>query len=223
MKIIPEEHIGKKYNNWTIVSFAGKGNMNQVLFNVKCDCGNEEIKPLCSIKKSKGECRNCFSGIVKHGLSSTHLNKVWRDIKGRTNPNCKNSNLRNYAKYGIKVCREWAEDFMNFYKWAIANGYTDEMASNGKHKWTIDRIDPYGDYCPENCRWATQTEQSRNKTNHIFLEYKGETKKLFEWCEYLNIPYKITARRLRDGWSVERAFEEKRWNTFKGGKEKQNV
>lgn len=221
MKINPMEYIGKKYNNWTIIDFIGQGKHLESLFRVRCDCGNEEIKAISAITKKKSkECKNCFSGAIKHGLSKTHLNKIWRDIKARTNPNNKSSNIRNYAKLKISICEEWANDFMAFYNWSLANGYSDEKLPNGKHKWTIDRINVYGDYCPENCRWVTMKEQCRNKTNHLYLEYKGSTKKLFEWCELLNIPYKITARRLRDGWTVERAFEEPRWNTFTNKEEK---
>ena len=59
-----------------------------------------------------------------------------------------------YGGRGISICDEWL-DIQNFYDWAMSNGYSDELS--------IDRIDNDGNYCPENCRWATQTIQTRNQ------------------------------------------------------------
>lgn len=72
------------------------------------------------------------------------------------NPN--NDHYKNYGGRGISVCEEWdnAENgFENFYKWAMENGYSDEL--------TIDRKNVNGNYEPSNCRWATMAEQVRNQ------------------------------------------------------------
>ena len=69
------------------------------------------------------------------------------------NPN--SSKYRFYGAKGVSVCEEWRNDFESFYNWAMKNGYKDNL--------TIDRIDPYGNYEPSNCRWATLQEQQLNK------------------------------------------------------------
>lgn len=99
------------------------------------------------------------------------------------------------------MCDEWKNNRDTFCKWALAHGYTDTL--------TIDRIDANGSYSPENCRWVSMKEQALNKCNTVRLTYKGVTKPLLTWCREMGLPYDKTRRRLRDGWSVERAFEVK--------------
>lgn len=63
---------------------------------------------------------------------------------------------------GIDICDEWWYDFESFYEWALAHGYSNDL--------TIDRINNDGDYTPNNCRWVSMQEQSRNK-RHITYKY----------------------------------------------------
>ena len=76
-------------------------------------------------------------------------------MKGRIKYPSTNSYDR-YGGRGIKVCEEWEKDFTAFAKWALNNGYSDEL--------TLDRINPDGDYEPSNCRWTTWKQQARNRS-----------------------------------------------------------
>ena len=119
--------------------------------------------------------RDVKSNLYRHGayirnkkLYVTWLNMIYR---------CENKKRKKYRIYGgrgIKVCAEWHNPNI-FMDWAEANGYKDGLQ--------IDRIDNDGNYCPENCRWATRTENVRNRRNTVRLTINGETKPLAEWCE----------------------------------------
>lgn len=76
--------------------------------------------------------------------------------------------------------------------------------------WSIDRINPVGPYSPDNCRWASKTVQSRNRTNTIFLTYKGVTRPLVEWAELLRENPETFRNRKRAGWTDEEIIEGKR-------------
>ncbi len=132
---------------------------------------------------------------TKHGGYGTPLYGVWNTMRQR----CSNPSVKEYKYYGAKnisVCDEW-NDFSNFQKWAIANGYCNGL--------TLDRIDCLKGYSPCNCRWVTNSEQQRNKTTNVILPYRGEKRCAKEWSEVLGINYKTLMNRLYRGWSVERA------------------
>jgi hypothetical protein len=81
------------------------------------------------------------------------------------------------------------------------------MGEPPSSRHTIDRINPDGNYAPDNCRWATITEQARNKRTSHFITYQGESLTIAEWAERLGVDYKALFARLSVyGWSVEKAF-----------------
>jgi hypothetical protein len=91
-----------------------------------------------------------------HGLRSTRLSTIWREIKRRTlNP--KHKYYNDYGGRGITICDDWKNDFISFYDWAMSNGYEENK------DLSIDRINNDGNYEPNNCRWTTRTIQSRNQ------------------------------------------------------------
>lgn len=100
---------------------------------------------------------------TKHNMYNHRIYRIYQNIRAR----CLNSKGRDFASYGgrgIKICDEWLNDFMSFYNWAIENGYQDNLS--------IDRIDNNGNYEPSNCRWTTQSVQSRN-TRKLFSHNKS--------------------------------------------------
>lgn len=134
----------------------------------------------------------------------SRLYKIWDNMNSR----CKNPNASKYNNYGgrgIKVCDDWSNDnqygFQNFRSWSANNGYDDNL--------TIDRIDSDKDYCPENCRWVTYKVQNTNKRNNKLFTMNGKSQTLVEWCEELELDYKLISNRVcRKKWSLERAVSE---------------
>lgn len=154
-------------------------------------CG--ETKPLTEFYKNMPACKEC-SDAYRRAHPRTKTQNSWDAMKNR----CRNPSHPAYARYGgagIKVCDRWADSFENF------------LADMGERPagMTLDRIDTNGDYCPENCRWATQSEQQRNRRNNKFLTAFGRTQTQAAWAEESGIAPDIISARLSRGWSVEDA------------------
>lgn len=181
----------------------------------QCDCGNiKEIRRQDLTRKPIGtQSCGCLAKEIKtkrftkHGLAHSQLFKVWDGMKYRTNPNAKMKN-RHYKENHITVCDEWRNDFQAFYDWAMESGYKEERLSNGRNRWTIDRIDNTKGYSPDNCRWVDMKIQSNNRSSNIFITYNGETKTLAQWSEELGIKADTIASRMKRGYSFERAIKE---------------
>jgi hypothetical protein len=130
-------------------------------------------------------------------MSYTKEFSVWKAMKKRcSNPN--NSDFPIYGGQGIRVCPRWRESFENFFH------------DMGKVPpgCTLDRIDNDGDYCPENCKWASKTEQSRNRRNSRFFKYKGETRCIADWANVAGINRSTLYGRLNKGWPIDRALSQ---------------
>lgn len=117
-----------------------------------------------------------------HGMAKT---PIWR-IYFRMRERCNYKNKDNYHLYGGRGIKCQWESFQDFYE-DMNESYLKHINKYGRENTTIDRIDVNGNYCKENCRWATVKEQSRNKRNNIFYVYRGERLTISQWAERFGI------------------------------------
>jgi len=157
---------GQRFDRLIAICPMGGGGIGKhIIWLCRCDCGN-----LCKTESSnlkRGYVKSCGcwkrdqakkcgenNFHYKHGDAhpKTRLYGIWAGMIGR----CyypKNDSYRYYGKRGIQVCLEWKNDYSSFKKWALSNGYQNNL--------TIDRINNNGHYEPSNCQWLTRAENAR--------------------------------------------------------------
>lgn len=193
---------GKRFGKLTAIKFdhSRKQNCGSSVqyWLFKCDCGKEKVIQRCGVVRGRIVSCGCQQHRTKHGMCNSRLHTIWHGIKQRClNP--KNNRYKYYGKRGITIFPEWEKSFISFYNWSVKNGYNDTLS--------IDRIDVNGDYCPENCRWATEKEQKRNTRKNRMITYKGETLCLSEMSEKYGINFFTAHSRLKRGKSVDDVFK----------------
>lgn len=182
--------IGEKHSMLTATK-----KLENSLYIFSCDCGNLEfIRNGRDVKA--GKIKSC--GCLYHHLTNSEEYKSWRCMKQRCY--CKNNkDYHNYGGRGITVCERWLESFENFYE---------DMGERPEPKkdYSLDRINVNGDYCKENCRWATTEEQLNNTRETIYIEYNNKKLTARDWSKLTGIKPELIRRRIHSGWTPERAL-----------------
>lgn len=176
---------GNKFRLLEVIEdFKHTDNNNITRHAIKCLCHgcNKEVvffnatfsrmknKYSCGCKTRRGQSNKT------HGESKTAFYNLYRGIRNR----CEIPSDKNYMKYGgrgIKCLWNTYEEF----KEDMYDSYLEHIEKYGKKNTSIDRIDVNGDYCKENCRWATNEEQANNTRVNQYYTYNGETHTIREW------------------------------------------
>lgn len=140
-----------------------------------------------------------YASLIKHGAArngkKTAEYRIWCAMRERCNSK-NHSEFHRYGARGIRICERW-NSFEMFFA---------DMGKRPSAQHSIDRIDVSGNYEPENCRWATKSEQGRNKRTSVRLSLNGETRHRLEWAERLNLSVNTIKRRQRMGDDDARAL-----------------
>lgn len=123
------------------------------------------------------------------------LYAVWRTMINRCH-NPKNKGYRFYGARGIRVCE----------RWQILENFVADIGERPFYGATIDRKDTFGNYCPENFRWATQKEQTRNMRSNKPVTFNGKTRCIGEWGEIIGISGHTLRARMKRGMTKEAAL-----------------
>ncbi|MGH1111231.1 AP2 domain-containing protein [Bacillus paranthracis] len=158
--------IGETFNKLTVLCDSGKRQQKVIVYTCICECGKQVDVRGSNLRN--GHTKSCGCAKNKHGQakkeSRTPEYYSWASMISR----CYNENHTSYPHYGgrgVNVCNEWRNDFLNFLK---------DMGQRPEGT-TLDRIDPDGDYCKENCRWADLSTQARNKRPLGEIKHVGVT------------------------------------------------
>jgi len=198
MAALKTDLTGKRIEDFIVLKDGIRRN-KKIFCLCKCKCGNivEIRKDNLNGHRNTRNC-GCKPNRLTHGMSNTRLHVIWSMMKQR----CTNKNHRSYKNYGgkgIAVCDEWINSFDVFRFWALSHGYSKEL--------TLDRIDGHGNYCPENCRWATFKQQGNNRVTNRILTYKGESHTMSQWCDITGLSKATIYGRLKSGWDIEKVIE----------------
>lgn len=200
-------HVGETYGIYTLIEFLNeKDKYGHYLYKGKCKvCGYEIIKPFNHFSAPSAIVNNCkhldrngnYYNFNKYTWDNKRIGNIFKGMKGR----CYDKNDKSYKWYGekgIKVYKEWIDNPKSFEIWALSNGYEDNL--------TIDRIDENKDYCPENCRWVTNSDNAKYKSTTSLIEVDGETHTGKDWARILGFGVNLINNYIRK-YGLENTIE----------------
>lgn len=199
------EH-GVPRSHWTVITRAENSSTGKVRWVCECDCNERNVQIVQANHLREGsslQCSKCAHKITgesnsTHRETESRLYYIWCSMKSRCNRPTDDAYER-YGGRGISVCTEWMNSFESFRNWSLDNGYQEDLS--------IERVNNDGNYCPENCRWATAIEQANNRRSNRILTYNNETHTLAEWSRLTGLDrHVITDRIDKFNWSIEKAL-----------------
>lgn len=197
------EMVGKTFGRWKVLSRSGSTSRGQATWRCECACGVNSVVRGADLRNGTSVSCGCYREEVvtthgqfigQRGRQSPEY-RAWAMMLNRCTSK-KEHLFRYYGGRGIKVCNRWLS-FANFFK---------DMGRRPSAEHSVDRIDNDGDYEPENCRWATDMQQSRNRRSNKWLTHDGVTLCLRDWSRRVGIHYNTIHGRLCCGWTVAEAL-----------------
>ena len=176
--------------------------------SLRCECGAIVTRPANQLRRAVRRGSSCGCAVCHfkapalanrtHGMSGNTLAPeytAWVSMHARcSRRSC--SQYKNYGARGIRVCKRWSS----------FEAFIADVGTRPSPEHSIDRRDSSGNYEPDNCRWATPSEQARNRRNNLLITHNGRTMPLVAWTEESGLSYMAVYQRLRAGWTVSKAL-----------------
>ena len=192
---------GRKFGKLTAIRPFCQNRAKQYLWECKCECGGTSVVVGSNLIRGNTKACGCVriteiaDRTRKHGMSKERIFSIWVGMRKRCN-NKKSAAYKDYGGRGISISEEWGV-FENFYN---------DMKDGYSHNLSLDRIDPNGNYCKENCRWATAKTQNNNRRSNVYLEINGQKKTLSEWSDISGVRPSLIQYRVNRGWDLNDAI-----------------
>lgn len=171
----------------------------------QCDCGNTASVLTAALRSGNTQSCGCLRRELEgprattHGMSKSRIYRVWRHMVDRCiNPT--DGGYKHYGARGIAVFCEWKNSFESFH------AYVAHLPNYDTPGYSLDRIDNDGNYEPGNVQWSSHKNQTRNRRSNHLITWDGKTQCITAWAEELNMNPATLQRRIRSGWSAERAL-----------------
>lgn len=193
------DYKGQRFGRLLVVERRGRRGGSWLC---KCDCGKLVTLPTSDFISGGQIACGCMSGKGnrKHGMHNTVFYGKWDSMKRR----CENPSMHNYPLYGGRGIKCFWKSFEAF-KEDMYETYLEHKKDYPNS--SIERIDNEGNYCKENCRWATNSEQSKNRRSNVVISFRGEKKILTDWAREFGLPKTTLWGRLNRGMSMEDAIK----------------
>lgn len=200
--------INRKFGRLTVVKYSHQNKLYAKYWECKCNCGKKTIVRASALTEGTSRSCGCWQKELMsetkynliHGMTKTKIYRTWQQVKERC-LNEKNQSYKDYGGRGIKICNRWLK-FENF-RDDMYKSCKEHIDKFGTRNTALDRINNNGNYCLNNCRWATQKEQGNNRRNNNIIVFNGKTQNLSQWAEELKMDRNILNLKLYRGWSIK--------------------
>ena len=185
----------------TIICEVTPQNQGDRRFECLCECGVIKSVGLSDLRSGHTRSCGCLRreltrrNHLTHGLSKTPEFKIWTGMKKRCNKPDE-ENYHNYGGRGIAVCDRWLNSF---------SAFIEDMGPRPTSEHSIERENNNGNYCPENCVWATWKDQMRNTRRNRVITLDGVAMPLVKWAENLGMKDSGLSARLK-WWPLRKAL-----------------
>lgn len=199
---------GQVFGRLTVLEEIEENGARYSRWKCRCACGTEVVvvgRRLTTSSEPKRSCgclqREAAARLRRsHGMTDTRVYGIWTAMKSR----CYfegNPQYHRYGGRGIKVCDRWLNSFEAFYA---------DMGDPPTKRHTIERKDVNGHYEPGNCIWATMREQHLNRSDTVFITFRGVTKPRKVWATELGLHPDTIRSRMAAGWTTDEALTGKK-------------